>query len=94
MTVDDQEGALVVREVDGETLILDTEKNLVHQLNRTASLVWRMEREGLEPETMAAAFAQDFEVDELHALEDVRAALQKLESLSLLSTRGREGDTP
>ena len=88
MTANGPEGALVVREIDGETVILDTEKSLVHQLNRTASLVWRMERQGLGPETMAVTFAQEFEVDELRALQDVRAALQRLESLSLLSARG------
>ena len=100
MTVNGPEGPLVVREIDDETVILDTEKSLVHQLNRTASLVWRMERQGLEPESMAVTFAQEFEVDELRALHDVRATLQKLESLSLLSARGmtaaesREGGTP
>jgi hypothetical protein len=34
------------REVDGEIILLDTESNLVHQLNKTASLIWRKCQEG------------------------------------------------
>ena len=43
---------------------------------------------------VAQALEQCFEVrDRERALEDVRVALRKLESLSLLNMRGHEGDT-
>ena len=87
MSVTGPEATLVVREIDDETLILDTHRNLVHQLNATASSVWRMKRQGLSAKSIAAAFMQDFDVTEYQAFEDVRVTLRKLESLSLLSRR-------
>ena len=85
MPVASFEAALVVREIEGETLILDTHRNLVHQLNATASAIWQMKRQGQSAESIAAAFVQDFDVTEYQAFEDVLVTLQKLESLSLLS---------
>ena len=86
---------MIVREVDREVLILDTMSNHIHQLNHTASIVWRMRREGSAEQAIAAALAQDFAIDEARALADVAAdlpreghvhdVLQRLESLNLLS---------
>ncbi|NML16623.1 PqqD family protein [Azohydromonas caseinilytica] len=78
---------MIVREVDGELLVLDTASNHIHQLNRTASIVWRMCREGADPPAIAAALAADFTVDEALALADVQQTLQQLASLNLLSAR-------
>jgi len=84
MPVNDSEATLVVREINGETLILDTHRNLVHQLNATASAVWRMKRQGQTAERIAAALAEEFDVAEYQAFEDVRGTLRRLESLSLI----------
>lgn len=77
---------MIVREVDREVLILDTVSNHIHQLNHTASIVWRMRREGSAEQAIAAALVQDFAIDEARALTDVHDVLQRLESLNLLST--------
>lgn len=76
---------MIVREVDSEVLILDTVSNHIHQLNETASIVWRMRREGSAAPDIAAVLAQDFAIDEAQALADVHDVLQRLESLNLLS---------
>ena len=36
------EGAVISREIDDELLVLDTESNRIHQLNRTAGVIWRL----------------------------------------------------
>ena len=33
---------LQIQEVDGEILVLDRENNEIHQLNNTASLIWKL----------------------------------------------------
>lgn len=76
--------SLTVREVDGEILVLDTGSNRIHQLNPTASFIWRMCEQGAAPEAIASALAAEFAVDERTALEDVVKTLADLRSLNLL----------
>jgi len=55
--------SLMVREVDGELLLLDTSSNRIHQLNRTASFIWqRCDDVGSEAE-LAAELAVEFDVE-------------------------------
>lgn len=66
-------GSFLEREVDGEILLLDTETNRIHQLNKTASLIWRQYREGVSPELIAEVLAKDFEV----AHDQIRADVER-----------------
>lgn len=84
-TTDSHATGMIVREVDGALLILDTASNHIHQLNETASIVWRMRREGAAPQDIAATLATAFAVEEGQALADVHDTLQRLESLHLLT---------
>ena len=77
--------SVMVREIDGEILMLDTLSNQIHHLNRTASFIWRMCDLGNVPETIASALAAEFAVDEQTALKDVVETLSKLRSLNLLT---------
>lgn len=76
--------SLLYRELDDELLILDREARLVHQLNRTASFIWRRHGEGCERPALAAAYAREFGVDETTAAEDVESTLSRLQALKLL----------
>jgi Coenzyme PQQ synthesis protein D (PqqD) len=76
---------IMVREIDSEFLVLDTLSNQIHQLNRTASFIWRMCDEGAMRETIASALASEFAVDEETALNDVVETLSKLRALNLLA---------
>lgn len=76
--------SVTVREVDGEMLLLDAQSNRIHQLNRTASVIWRMGDEGATPQAIASALALQFDVDESAALDDVVQTLSSLRSLRLL----------
>ncbi len=79
-----QVNGLMEREVDGEVLLLDTESNLIHQLNRTASFIWRKCQEGLSPGEIAEALAKDFDVEEDKIQEDVRRAIDRFRALELI----------
>jgi hypothetical protein len=73
---------MIVRQSGDELLILDLMANRVHQLNRTASIVWNLRAEGWEAEAIAAEFTQRFEVDEQRAHRDV------VDTLELMGSRG------
>jgi hypothetical protein len=75
--------ALAVREVDDDLLLLDTASNRIHQLNRTASQIWRL-CDSTRPDSIAAELARDYDVDEEQALSDVISTLETFRSLNLV----------
>jgi hypothetical protein len=75
----------MVREVDNEVLLLDTESDRIHQLNGTASFIWRRCDEAGSPEEIAALVASEFDVDKDVALRDVIETLARLCALNLLT---------
>jgi hypothetical protein len=85
---------LIVRVVDGEALVLDRVRGLIHRLNGTASLIWRQcngDRDVLE---ISADVAAAFDVDVDTARKDVTAALRRFGDLGLLDdSNGTAGHT-
>ena len=75
---------ILVREVDGEILLLDTESDQIHQLNSMASLIWRNLKEGASASEIARRLAEQFDVDETIALADVEDILGKLRALKVI----------
>lgn len=76
--------AVMVREVNGEILVLDNRSSQIHQLNGTASFIWRSCRQGASVPDTAAAFAQAFGVDDDTARCDVAQTVEQLRVLNLL----------
>jgi hypothetical protein len=75
---------LLVRVVDGEALVLDRVRGLVHRFNGTASLIWNRchgDRDVLE---IANDVAAAFNVDPETAHMDVTAAVRRFDELGLL----------
>lgn len=79
------EDSLIVREVEGEILALDTQSNLIHQLNRTASFIWRKCETGAAVADIVCAYAAQYGVDADTAKKDVAETLDRLRSLNLLA---------
>jgi hypothetical protein len=75
---------LLIREVDGEILALDPERDQVHQLNASASLIWRHYQSGAEVDEIAGRLVMEFELDEERAKNDVRSALEEFRRLELI----------
>lgn len=79
-----QRPGLLVRVVDGETVVLDRIQGLIHRLNGSASLIWeRCNGDGSMSE-IAAAVTSAFHVDFKTAELGVMAAVQRLAELRLL----------
>lgn len=80
------EGAasLIVREVEGEILLLDGRANRIHRLNPTASTIWRRWQDGFAVDRIAAEIAAEFDVEQSVVQRDVGQTLSSLQALGLL----------
>ncbi len=75
---------VMVREVDSEVLLLDTEFNLIHKLNQTASFIWQALDRARSTAEIARLLAMEYEVEEHIAVRDVVETLAKLRELKLV----------
>jgi hypothetical protein len=76
----------MVRDLDSDLVLLDTVANQIHQLNQTASFIWRNVDEAPSPERLAGLLAEAFDVDEQVAQHDVHAALERFSALNLVES--------
>lgn len=81
----DPDRGLVIREIDGEVVALDPAAGWVHQLNPTASLIWRLATEGHDAAAIVGAIVRAHDVPQAVAREDVDRILVQLRSIKLLS---------
>lgn len=79
-----RDASIIVRELGGETLVLDRRSDRVHQFNRSGSFIWKRLHEGLAPEAIAAALVREFDVSDAVARHDLEAFIGVLGSLDLL----------
>jgi hypothetical protein len=75
---------VTVRAVEDELLLLDRNTQRIHQLNRTASFIWRCCGETASQEEIASQLAARYAVDEAVALKDVADTLRRLLELRLV----------
>jgi len=75
---------LLVRDVGDEILILDTVADQIHQLNVSASLIWRLAESGLQEKEVAEALEKRFDISHDQAVRDTEATLRSLRDLRLL----------
>lgn len=80
------------RAVDGEVLILDRQRQLVHQVNQTARFIWERCDGHHTLVHIADELAEAFDVEPVTAEHDVAATVRQLEAVGLVETRtGRAG---
>jgi hypothetical protein len=75
---------VALKEIDGETLVLDREHGKVHQLNATASFIWRQCDGHTSIAEITAATAREFGSDLATIENDVVQAIRQMESLHLI----------
>ena len=73
-----------VRVVDGETIVFDRRRGLIHQLNPTARYIWECCDGHVTVTDIAQQLAEAFEVDLQTAADDVAALVAQLHALELL----------
>lgn len=75
---------LAWREIGGEIVIISPDDSQVHELNETASLVWKQADGTRTREEIAAVVASEFEVDLAAAAADVAELTTVLSEKHLL----------
>ena len=75
---------IIVREVNGETVILDRSTGLLHTLNATASFVWHRLGGRQTVQDIAQALSRRFDVDIAVAEKDVAAVIARMREQQLL----------
>ena len=75
---------LVVRAVGADMLVLDLQSQRIHQLNPTASFIWKNCDVASSPAEIAALLAFEFDVAQDVAIQDVQRALEMLQALKLI----------
>jgi hypothetical protein len=73
-----------VKQVGGDTLVLDDQAGEIHQLNQTASLVWQLCDGKTSKEIIVRRMAETFDVDPNDAERDVTAVIDRFYELRLL----------
>jgi len=70
--------------VGDEVLILDKQQNQIHQLNTVASYIWHKLEPPFSTNTIVQALANDFEVEECAARQDVERIIDEFLQCGLL----------
>jgi hypothetical protein len=82
------EGAVISQEVNNELLVLDTESDRIHQLNRTASTIWRLCDASTSTDTIVSTLTRMYDVSRETAEKDVVQTLQQFKDLKLIVDLG------
>lgn len=82
---------LLVREVEGETVILDRERDLIHTLNPTASLVWHALQRQSSLQVIIESMVETFDIDYATAATDVTRAVEHFRDLHLMQANHAGG---
>lgn len=77
---------LAWREIEGEVVIISPEDSHVHELNETASLVWKCADGTRSLEEIAARMAAEYDIAMDAARVDVREIIAVFEEKQLLLT--------
>jgi hypothetical protein len=77
---------LVVREIEGETLILDGQTGLVHQFNQSAGIIWLCCDGSLSVSDIANRLSVEYDLSATDVEQDVVDTIGKFQELGLLSS--------
>ena len=75
---------LAWREIDGQIVIISPEDSMVHELNETASFIWKKADSGQGADEIAKNIGIEYSVDASEAQEDMERFLSCLADKALL----------
>jgi coenzyme PQQ biosynthesis protein PqqD len=76
---------LAWREIDGSIVIISPERSMVHELNPTASFIWKRVNGRRTTDEIAEQLAAEFDVTRESALADVHELVESLVANQLVS---------
>ena len=85
---------LIYRVIEGETVILNRDDEVLHKLNSTASFIWDCCDGTLSTDDIIDRLVKAFEIDRETCRKDVIQALNQFRSLNLLSSTPIEPTQP
>jgi ornithine carbamoyltransferase len=77
------------QEIEGETVLFDSEQGLYYALDAVGTRVWQLLAEEREMEAVTAAMLAEFEVDEATLSVDLHDLLERLRAQGLVIARSR-----
>ena len=81
---------LAWREIDGEAVIISPDDSQVHELNETASVIWKFADGKHSVDQIAEVVAEGYEVPVEVAQADVRELIEMLSAKGLLMAPKRQ----
>ena len=82
---------LAWREIDGEAVIISPEDSHVHELNETASLIWKNADGKHSADEIARVVAESYDVGLAAAKADVEELIEALSTKGLLAKAEKQG---
>ncbi len=76
--------ALIQRAIGDEYVLLNTQSGNVHQLNPSATCIWRRMADDMGIEAIAAVLVENFAIDAETALADAQSFVTELSKFDLL----------
>jgi coenzyme PQQ synthesis protein D (PqqD) len=76
------------REIEGEVVVISPEDSVLHELNATASFIWKQSEGAQTLEQIAVRMTEEFEVDRETALQDTVELANHLAGKNLLLVEG------
>jgi len=76
---------IVLQDVDGESLILDNNENLIHQLNDTATFIWQYCNGKNTVSDIVSLLVGHYNISEEDAVCDVTETIENFKGLNLFN---------
>lgn len=75
---------LAWREIEGRVVVISPQDSIVHELNETASFIWKQADRGCSVSEIARLLSQEFRVEALQARSDTEELLRMLQQKGLV----------
>ncbi len=80
-----KKNSLIIKQLEDELIIVDTENSQIHSLNETAAMIWKMLDHKLSVDNMAQSMLEKFNISVETAKSDVEKILKGFYEKGLLS---------
>lgn len=81
--------SFVFREIEGEIILLSDDGLQIHQLNKTASMIWKLADGKTKVKNIVSLMYKRFDVEKDVLKQDVREFVQNLVKKGILTIDGR-----